>query len=43
LLLDGATFDIAAPVDGRLAEKTARPGDRPAPGQILGWIEEDND
>src|SRR5579862_7436431 len=28
LLLDGATFDVSAPATGRLAEKTARPGDR---------------
>jgi 2-oxoglutarate dehydrogenase E2 component (dihydrolipoamide succinyltransferase) len=41
LLLDGATFDVSSPVDGRLAEKTARPGDQLAPGQILGWIEEE--
>ena len=41
LLLEGATFDISSPVNGRLAEKTARPGEHPAPGQVLGWIEEE--
>jgi pyruvate/2-oxoglutarate dehydrogenase complex dihydrolipoamide acyltransferase (E2) component len=41
ILLDGATFDVSSPVNGRLAEKTARPGDHLAPGQVLGWIEKD--
>ena len=41
LLLEGATFDVSSPVNGRLAEKTARPGEHPTPGQILGWIEEE--
>ena len=41
LLFDGATFDVSAPVNGRFAEKTARPGEQPEPGQVLGWIEED--
>jgi pyruvate/2-oxoglutarate dehydrogenase complex dihydrolipoamide acyltransferase (E2) component len=41
LLLDGATFDVSSPVDGRLAEKTARPGEHLIPGQILGWIDKD--
>jgi pyruvate/2-oxoglutarate dehydrogenase complex dihydrolipoamide acyltransferase (E2) component len=42
LLLDGATFDVSSPVTGRLAEKTARPGQLLGPGQVLGWIEEDH-
>ena len=42
LLLDGATFDVSSPVDGRLAEKIARPGDHFAAGQILGWIEQEH-
>jgi pyruvate/2-oxoglutarate dehydrogenase complex dihydrolipoamide acyltransferase (E2) component len=42
LLLDGATFDVSSPVDGRLAEKTARPGEHLVPGQILGWIEQEH-
>ena len=42
LLFDGATFDVSAPVNGRLVEKTARPGEQPTPGQVLGWIEEEN-
>jgi pyruvate/2-oxoglutarate dehydrogenase complex dihydrolipoamide acyltransferase (E2) component len=41
LLLDGATFDVSAPVNGRLAERIARPGERLVPGQVLGWIEEE--
>ncbi len=41
LLVEGATFDVSSPVDGRLAERTARPGEQPAPGQVLGWIEEE--
>lgn len=40
LLLDAATFDVAAPVTGKLVETAARPGERPEPGQVLGWIEE---
>ena len=43
LLLDGATFDIASPATGRLSEKTARPGECPVPGQVLGWIDEDDE
>ena len=39
LLLEGATFDVCAPVDGRLVAKIARPGQHVAPGQVLGWIE----
>src|ERR1700731_1555194 len=42
LLFDGATFDVSATVNGRLAEKTARPGEQPVPGQVLGWIEEED-
>jgi pyruvate/2-oxoglutarate dehydrogenase complex dihydrolipoamide acyltransferase (E2) component len=41
LLLEGATFDVSSPANGKLAEKTARPGEHVAPGQVLGWIEVD--
>jgi pyruvate/2-oxoglutarate dehydrogenase complex dihydrolipoamide acyltransferase (E2) component len=41
LLLEGATFDVSSPVTGKLAEKVARPGEHPLPGQVLGWIEEE--
>jgi pyruvate/2-oxoglutarate dehydrogenase complex dihydrolipoamide acyltransferase (E2) component len=41
LLLDGTTFDVSSPGTGTLAEKNAWPGERLAPGQILGWIVED--
>ncbi len=41
LLLSDATFDIASPATGRLAEKVARPGERLEPGQVLGWIDEE--
>jgi len=42
LLFDGATFDVSAPANGRVVEQTARSGDQPAPGQVLGWIEEED-
>ena len=43
LLLRSATFDVSAPVTGRLLEKAAQPGERLAPGQVLGWIEVDTE
>lgn len=39
VLVDGATFDVAAPATGRLAEKRAFPDDRLSPGQVLGMVE----
>ena len=39
--IPGATFDVAAPVDGVLAERLARPNDPLACGQALGVIQEE--
>jgi pyruvate/2-oxoglutarate dehydrogenase complex dihydrolipoamide acyltransferase (E2) component len=39
VLVGGATFDISAPVTGRLKEKLALPDDPLAPGQVLGLVE----
>jgi pyruvate/2-oxoglutarate dehydrogenase complex dihydrolipoamide acyltransferase (E2) component len=39
LLLPGATFDVSAPVSGRLLEWRAWQGDPLAPGQVLGVLE----
>jgi pyruvate/2-oxoglutarate dehydrogenase complex dihydrolipoamide acyltransferase (E2) component len=39
VLAEGATFDVAAPVTGRLAAKQAQPDDPLQPGQVLGMIE----
>lgn len=39
VLIDGATFDVAAPATGRLAERRARPNQLVRPGQILGVVE----
>jgi pyruvate/2-oxoglutarate dehydrogenase complex dihydrolipoamide acyltransferase (E2) component len=39
VLLAGATFDVAAPATGRLAERTALPHDRVRTGQVLGEID----
>ena len=36
VLLDGATFDVAAPAAGTLAEKLALPDDILVSGQVLG-------
>ena len=41
VLIDGATFDVAAPVTGRLVEWLAYPDDTLTPGQTLGTVEED--
>lgn len=38
LLTTGATFDVAAPITGRLVEKRALPRDRLRPGQVLGIV-----
>jgi pyruvate/2-oxoglutarate dehydrogenase complex dihydrolipoamide acyltransferase (E2) component len=42
VLVRGATFDVAAPATGRLAEKLALPDDALAPGQVLGTVEVDD-
>lgn len=42
ILVPGATFDVAAPATGRLAEKRALPNDRLQTGQVLGVVELDD-
>jgi pyruvate/2-oxoglutarate dehydrogenase complex dihydrolipoamide acyltransferase (E2) component len=39
VVVEGATFDVAAPATGRLTEKRAYPEDVLQPGQVLGVIE----
>lgn len=39
ILLAGATFDVHAPVSGRLARKLAWPNDRLHKGQVLGLVD----
>jgi pyruvate/2-oxoglutarate dehydrogenase complex dihydrolipoamide acyltransferase (E2) component len=39
VLVAGASFDVAAPADGRLAEITAFPDSLLQAGQVLGWVE----
>jgi pyruvate/2-oxoglutarate dehydrogenase complex dihydrolipoamide acyltransferase (E2) component len=39
VLVGGATFDVAAPATGRLAEKRALMNDPLSPGQVLGLVE----
>jgi pyruvate/2-oxoglutarate dehydrogenase complex dihydrolipoamide acyltransferase (E2) component len=39
VLAPGATFDVAAPVTGRLLERLAWPRDPLVPGQVLGIVE----
>ena len=41
VLIAGATFDVSAPVTGRLVEKSAWPDQRLVSGQVLGLIEGD--
>ena len=38
VLVGPATFDVAAPVSGRLAEIRGREDDRVAPGAVLGLV-----
>ena len=42
ILIAGATIDVPAPVTGRLLEKTAFTDERITPGQILGFIDEED-
>jgi pyruvate/2-oxoglutarate dehydrogenase complex dihydrolipoamide acyltransferase (E2) component len=39
VLVGGATFDVAAPATGRLAEKLALVNDPVQPGQVLGVVD----
>ena len=41
VLVNGATFDVLAPVTGRLVEKQAYPADRLTVGQTLGVVAEE--
>lgn len=43
VLVGGATFDVSSPATGRLARKQARPKERLAPGQVLGFVEVDGE
>jgi pyruvate/2-oxoglutarate dehydrogenase complex dihydrolipoamide acyltransferase (E2) component len=43
VLLAGATFDVAAPVSGRLTSKLAWPSERLHAGQVLGLVEATDD
>ena len=38
-----ATFDVAAPATGRLAEKLQLPNDHVTPGQVLGLVDMEDD
>jgi pyruvate/2-oxoglutarate dehydrogenase complex dihydrolipoamide acyltransferase (E2) component len=42
VLIGGATFDVAAPATGRLAEKRAFPDDPLRAGQVLGVVDVDD-
>ncbi len=41
ILAGAATFDVAAPISGRLVERCALPPEPVLPGQVLGYIEDD--
>lgn len=43
VLLTGVTVDVASPATGTLAERAAYPRDLLAPGQILGYVEAEDD
>lgn len=43
VLTVGATFDIPAPANGRLAAIMAYPDDSLQTGQVIGWIENADD
>jgi pyruvate/2-oxoglutarate dehydrogenase complex dihydrolipoamide acyltransferase (E2) component len=40
ILAGAATFDVSAPVDGKLIRRCALPSDHVLPGQVLGYIED---
>jgi hypothetical protein len=42
ILAGAATFDLAAPAAGRLVQRCALPPDPVLPGQVLGYIDDDN-
>ena len=39
VMVEGSTFDVAAPATGRLIEKRALPNDSLTVGQVLGVVE----
>ena len=41
ILIAGATIDVPAPVSGRLHTKNVQPDEPVTPGQVLGYIEEE--
>ncbi|MCI0640410.1 MAG: hypothetical protein L0Y72_19800 [Gemmataceae bacterium] len=41
ILVDAATFDVSAPVTGKLIEKRFKPGDPVQAGLVLGFVEEE--
>ena len=43
VLLVGATADVSSPATGKLVERSVYPRDTLAPGQILGYIEAEDD
>ncbi len=43
VLIPGATFDVAAPATGTIAERLALPSDPLVTGQVLGTIDPDPD
>jgi pyruvate/2-oxoglutarate dehydrogenase complex dihydrolipoamide acyltransferase (E2) component len=43
VLIAGATFDVAAPATGRVAEILAYPDDELQPGAVLGLVETGDD
>jgi pyruvate/2-oxoglutarate dehydrogenase complex dihydrolipoamide acyltransferase (E2) component len=42
VLIPGATFDVPAPVTGRLADRRAMPNDPVTAGQVLGMMDEES-
>jgi pyruvate/2-oxoglutarate dehydrogenase complex dihydrolipoamide acyltransferase (E2) component len=43
VLLPGVTIDVAAPATGTLVERTAYPRDPVRAGQVLGYVEAEDD
>ena len=43
LLLGAATFDVTSPVTGMLVERLVSLGDHVAVGQVVGYVEEEDD
>lgn len=43
VLIPGAVVDVAAPAAGVLGDWLAKPGDALTAGQVVGWVEEDEE